>query len=898
MTVAELRDKYLRFFESKEHLRFPSGSLVPYDVTGKLDESLLFNGAGMIQFKPYFYGSAQPEHPRLTTAQKCVRTGDIEEVGDLSHLTFFEMMGNFSFGDYFIPQAIAFSWEFITGAEWLGLDPSRVAFTVYETDDVAYDEWSKWLLGAGLNPTDHIFRLGEETNFWPAGAYSKGPPGPCGPNTEMFYWVDPSEKRPSPYTREDFLRDDAESKWLEFWNDVFIQYDWRGHHRTPGKPADGYIKDEIASLPFQSVDTGMGLERTATVLGGYKSIYDTDAFQPILAAISGLAAVAYGSDETKDRAMRIVADHLRTSCFCLADGVLPGNSGRGYVLRRLIRRAVLKGFRTLGLEKPFMSTLVTPIVATLGGFWTELAERQETLEEILGNEEALFRRTLERGVDLLAEQLAKLGKGKELPGAEAFDLYETFGFPLEVTKEICAEQGVAVDIDGYEVALAEAQKRSRAGQERQTVYGGTEGDPFLKLPATRFLGYDRLSSAATVLDSREVDGRLEVAFDQTPFYAASGGQISDVGSVAFGTVSAEVVGVAKRGGVFVHTLKPHGSLEELHKAVEAGTVTATVTESQRRQTVRNHTATHLLHAALRGRLGTHVTQAGSYVGPDRLRFDFTHGKAISREELAEIERTVNLEILNNTAVHTYVDLPIEEAKSMGAMALFGEKYGNKVRMVEVGDFSRELCGGTHVRAIGEIGLFKIVSESSAASGVRRIEAITGEAAYGLTVEEEGRLREAASLLKSTPKDLVHAIEKALEAQRELKQKLEKARSGGAATSEATVTDLGAVELATEILREGEQADATRLADQLSEGQPRRVVVVALVGNEKVLFVAKAGADAQKSGAHAGNLVKALAKITGGGGGGGPAFATAGGQQVGLVDDAIAAAAQLVKEMLG
>ncbi|MHB8637321.1 MAG: alanine--tRNA ligase [Fimbriimonadaceae bacterium] len=897
MTVAELRDKYLRFFVSKGHQIFPSGSLVPYDVTGKLDESLLFNGAGMIQFKPYFLGTARPDYPKLATAQKCLRTGDIEEVGDNSHLTFFEMMGNFSFGDYFAAQAIAYSWEFMTAPEWLGLDPHRLAYTIFEKDDEAYDEWSRWLIPAGIKPETRIFRLDEETNFWPAGAYSNGPPGPCGPNSEMFYWVAPEPPPVGLYRRDDFLRDEESGKWLEFWNDVFIQYDWRGYPKTPGKPSDGYVKDEVADLPYKSVDTGLGLERAAVVLSGgaYKSVYDTDAFMPLLEAIRSLVRPG----DHPIRAIRIVADHVRAACFCLADGILPGNNGRAYVLRRLIRRAVLSGYRSLGLSKPFMRGLVATVVDTFGTFYTELAEKQTTLEEIVENEEALFRRTLERGVVLLTEKLAEMPRGSTLPGREAFDLYETFGFPLEVTSELCHEHGIRVDIEGYELALAEAQQRSRSGQDRQTVYGGVEGDPFAGLPATRFLGYEKVSAGGTVLHASPIEGGgVAVALDQTPFYAAAGGQISDQGAIRVGAILADVKGVAKHGGVIVHSLAAVGvDQAALLAALADGVVEAAIDAPRRKATQRNHTATHLLQASLRTVLGAHVTQAGSYVGPDRLRFDFTHGKAVTAEELARIERLVNAEIWQNTPVTTYVDLPIDEAKSMGAMALFGEKYGDKVRMVEVGEFSRELCGGTHVRALGEIGLFKIVSEGSAASGVRRIEAMTGEGAYEWTLEEESRLRDAAALLKASPREIVGAVEKILEVQRELKQRLERLRTQGAGASSGTVTDLGAVELLTDLLTEGEQADATLTADRLADGQPKRIVVVALASGGKVTFVAKAGEGAQKAGAHAGNLVRELAKLTGGGGGGGPAFATAGGRQPERAAEALSAAADILRAQL-
>lgn len=981
MTVRELREKYLKFFESKGHSVYPSGSLVPVDVTGRLDESLLFNGAGMIQFKPYFRGVAKPTNLRLTTAQKCVRTGDIDEVGNLSHLTFFEMLGNFSFGDYFKKEAIAYSWEFLTSPEWLGLDPNRLSFTVFEDDDEAYECWKEHFATVGIDAKYRVFRLGEETNYWPAGAFSKGPPGPCGPNSEMFYWTSDSppplagvgdgDRQVPTYSREDWLADDAAKNWLEIWNDVFIQFEWQGQLKNPDRPSDGFEKTGMPNLPFRSIDTGMGLERTAAVLGGFKSVYDTDAFQPIIAKIlaigkggrvkekDGNAPTAhhlplttydYGQDETKDTAVRIIADHIRTACFCIADGVLPGNSGRGYVLRRLIRRAVLKGQRVLGFEEPFFHLVYEGVVESMGDHYRELVERRDVIVETLKGEEALFRRTVQDGLTqfltFFAEQYwtllqkehpesllnannfgiyirelfdsGKLAFSSDVvvapfPGARAYRLYDTYGFPIEVTRELCNELGIELDEEGYEQALKEAQERSRGGTERESVYGGVQvtivtqimGVDESKPTATQFVGYDRTESQTQVIGAIHIPGErpspaqehwpLAIALTETPFYAESGGQVGDTGLLVGGGFEGRVTDVIKQDGVFIHEVEPIKMPFDDPMKLTGLVVEAEVDRNRRARITRNHTATHLLHAALRQVLGKHVTQAGSYVGPDRLRFDFTHGAAMTESQRLEVERIVNEKALENLPVVIYQDLPIAEAKAMGAMALFGEKYGNTVRMVQVGpelpsekSFSRELCGGIHVRTTGEIGLFKIVHEASAASGVRRIEAITGEGAYEWVLEQASLLHEAADKLKSTPKDLLQAIDKHLDAQRDLKQKLEKARSQGAVQAQSTTVDIGGVELAISDLGEGEAQEASQSADRLVEGKPLRVAVVAVAVEGKAMFVAKAGPDAVKKGAHAGNLVKELARITGGGGGGRPDFATAGGKDATKIAEALAA----------
>ncbi len=988
MTARELRQKYLDFFRSKGHDAFPSGSLVPTDVTGRLDESLLFNGAGMVQFKPYFRGVATPPNPRLTTAQKCVRTGDIDEVGNLSHLTFFEMLGNFSFGDYFKEEAIAYSWEFLTSAEWLGLDPKRLSFTVFEEDDETYGYWAKHLSEAGIDPETRVFRLGEETNYWPAGAFSNGPPGPCGPNSEMFYWTSNEVEPPpfsrneegagggvSPYTRDQWIADDAAKNWLEIWNDVFIQYEWQGELKNPDRPAMGFKKTGMPKLPFESVDTGMGLERTSAVLGGFQSVYDTDLFTPIVSRIVeiyrkyrtdrtdfsvkttalGQAYESYGSSmsyqsysefpETEARATRIIADHIRTACFCIADGILPGNSGRGYVLRRLIRRAVLKGARTLGFEDLFLFKVYDGVVEAMGDHYTELVERRDVVVETLKNEEALFRRTLIRGMELLEEELSHFGPGEKiLRGGLAFGLYDTYGFPLEVTQELCEEAGVTVDIEGYEAALKEAQERSRAGSAMDSVYGGVgisftfTIEPGQTGPTpTRFLGYETISCEARIVGVMEVpfesgvrsseSGEYAIALDQTPFYAESGGQVSDIGVMRGAGFILSVVDLTKQDGVYVHICKiDAGDLDEMDDLGVAiilnpqsatpqtlnpkpytlpkfgDTVFAEVDPERRRAITRNHTATHLLHAALRKVLGNHVTQAGSLVEPSHLRFDFTHGKAMTAEEVKTVERMVNAGSLASFDVNIHADVPIAQAKQMGAMALFGEKYGDKVRVVDIRSnqdeqISTELCGGVHVRNTGEIGMFKILHEASAASGVRRIEAVTGTNAYEWALQQQSLVKQAAEKLKSNPHDLLLAVDKSVEALREEKKKNEKLRNSSSQPSSAETLQIGSFELVVQRADEVDSKDATMIADRFAENQPKRITLIAAISEGKVTFICKVGAEAIKSGAHAGNLVKTLAQMVGGGGGGRPDFATAGGKDADKLQQVLDAVPGLVKEQV-
>jgi alanyl-tRNA synthetase len=881
MTVRELREKYLAFFESKGHHRFPSGSLIPYDVTGRLDTSLLFNGAGMIQFKPYFRGIAKPDHSRLTTCQKCVRTGDIDEVGDDTHLTFFEMLGNFSFGDYFKVEAIRYSWEFLTSPEWLGLDPERLSFTVFEDDDEAVATW----LECGAQ---HVIRLGEETNYWPAGSFSKGPPGPCGPNSEMFYWVGDGPPPSAGQSREDWIADDAAGNWVEIWNDVFIQYEWQGEALEKG-----YRKTGMPDLPFRSIDTGMGLERTVMVLSGETTVYETDAFTPIFAAIDRLSGPVAGATTV---ARRVIADHIRTATFCIADGILPSNTGRGYVLRRLIRRATLKGDRSLGIKEPFMYRVFDGVVAAMGHAYPELEEQRGVITETLKNEEEAFRRTLRAG----EERLLGLLSGSEISGADAFQLYSTYGFPLEVTQELAAEAGVTVDLEGYEVALKADQALARGAQGEKSAYGDVsvaEEQSVADAPdATEFLGYTALEATGRIVRIRSVANGFLIALDQTPFYAQSGGQAGDSGTLQFSDgAEIAVEETTKSAGIHWH------SVSHLPENALGQTVLARVDGERRNRTQPHHTGTHLLHLALREALGSHATQAGSYVGPDRLRFDFTHGAALSAEQREQIERRVNELAQANFDVVTHVDISPEEAKARGAMALFGEKYGDKVRMVEVGP-SKELCGGTHVRTSAEVLPFRILAESSAASGVRRIEAVAGAAAREQWARENAELQKAAALLKSTPAELAASVEKTILALREEKAARQKAERASMATGTVTregseIKMVGSVELWVMDFGDKDAKLAAEQLDNFIATRPAGVGLVATQADGKITFAAKAGPDAVKAGAHVGNVVKELARIAGGGGGGRPDFATAGGRDVTKLAEALAAAEAFVQGQL-
>jgi len=875
MQAQELREKYLRFFESKGHKRLPSDSLVPNDP------SLLFTSAGMVQFKPYFLGLAAPPHPRVTTVQKCLRTTDIESVGDYSHLTFFEMLGNFSFGDYFKREAILWAWEFLT--EWLHISPERLRITIYLDDEEAYEVWNREV---GI-PDRKIFRFGEKSNYWPANAISEGPNGPCGPCSEIFY-----DTRPDLPPTPDGVWDDV--RWLEIWNLVFMQYE----RHDGGK---------LTPLPRKNIDTGMGLERTAAILAGKASVFDTDVFQPIIARIADRSGLSYGgSDSREDVAFRLIADHIRATTMSIADGVLPSNEGRGYVIRRILRRAMLRGQNVLGFDRPFLAEVATAVIDTLGDVYPEVRERQDYVLRTIRSEEERFRQTIQVGSQRLAEMLEspEVQQSKVLPGEQAFMLYDTYGFPLELTQEVAAEEGVEVDVEGFRMAMEAQRQRAREASGIATQLFAIAGDAATELQRTlsptRFLGYWQHESEAKVLaiirqgepaTFASEGEEVELVLDQTPFYAEAGGQVGDTGWIEGENFLFEVRDTQKVGDLYLHLgAVTHGRVE-----VDAA-VTARIDSQRRWHIMRNHTATHLLHAALRQVLGSHVHQAGSLVAPDRLRFDFTHTSAMTNEEIAEVERLVNERILEDRPVAVHWDVPLAEARARGAMALFGEKYGDTVRMIEVPGVSLELCGGTHLERTSQIGLFKIVSEGSVAAGVRRIEAVTGWGVYQYIRQQQELLESAASRLKCAVPDIPTAIER-LQAQRqELEKQLEQLRRSAAARSlQFEPVEIAGLQVVTGRADGVDSQTLASLADQAAQRADLAVLAAATDG--KALFVAKAKPSAVTKGVHAGNLVRELARISGGGGGGRPEFAQAGGRDADKIPQALQQVPRLLEQMI-
>ena len=872
MLGSELRRKYLEFFEAKASKRLPSDSLVPNDPT------LLFTSAGMVQFKPYFLGLQTPPAVRATTAQKCLRTTDIEDVGDTSHCTFFEMMGNFSFGDYFKADAIAYAWEFLFDV--LKLDIKNVRVSVFDDDDEAYNLWIK----AGM-PEAKLFKFGEDDNYWPAGAVSKGPNGPCGPCSEIFYDTQ-AHLPPTP----DGVWDDK--RWLEIWNLVFMQYD-----RSEGPT--------LTPLPRRNIDTGMGLERTAAVLAGLRGPFETDLFAPILRQLEVLSGLSYTSQDNdpKDIAFRRVADHVRATAFCIADGVLPSNVGRGYVLRRLMRRAILAGRRTLGIEKPLLENILPTVIDQRKDDYPELDQKRETILRYAGIEEKQFRRTLESGT----ARLQSLLDGGAVTGDDAFVLFTTYGFPVEMTAELASEAGLTVDMARYDALWQEHLLVSDARKNREVFSDSVV--PALRertVEKTLFVGYSEPRTQARVTaivrngqlaDTASEGETVQIVLDQTSFYAEAGGQVGDTGQLHGDSGAAEVSDTQKDSGYWFHTA-----------TVTAGELSVRDTldvqiDSGRRFAIqRNHTTTHLLHKALQTVLGSHVQQRGSLVAPEKLRFDFSHDKSLTGEETRLVEGLVNEKILDDLAIHTF-EKPIAEAKEMGATMLFGEKYGDIVRVVEAGDYSLEFCGGTHLAHTSQAGLFKITSEGSSQAGVRRIEAVTGKAALLRTLDQERLLSDIAVSLKTTPLNALASVEKL---QAELKQKerelnaLQKAAAGGqvGALIAAAQTDFG-FPLVVHAVTGNADGDTLRtLADEAANKLKSGVVILGGTDSGKVSLAVRVSKDLVARGIHAGNIVKASAPIIGGGGGGRPDAAQAGGKDPSKLADALAAAARLTGEMAG
>ena len=873
--VNELRQMFLDFFESKGHLVMNSFSLVPQN-----DNSLLLINAGMAPLKPYFTGAEIPPRTRVATCQKCIRTGDIENVGKTArHGTFFEMLGNFSFGDYFKHEAIAWSWEFLTKV--VGLDENRLYPSLYEEDDEAFDIWNKEI---GV-PADRIFRFGKEDNFWEHGA------GPCGPCSEIYY--DRGEKygcgKPCCTVGCDCDR------YMEVWNNVFTQFenDGEGHYET---------------LKQKNIDTGMGLERLAVVVQDVDSIFDVDTLCALRNKVCEVAGKTYGVNHEDDVSIRLITDHMRSATFLISDGVMPTNEGRGYVLRRLIRRAARHG-RLLGIEGPFLEKLSETVIEGSKDGYPELEEKKTFILNVLHNEESQFNKTIDQGLKILADLEAEMKEaGKSvLGGSDAFRLYDTYGFPIDLTKEILEEKGYTIDEDGFKEEMEVQRKRARESRAVSNYMGAdaTVYDEIDRNITTEFTGYDKLeaTSKVTVLttETEIVDSLMEgqkgtIFVEKTPFYATMGGQEGDTGVITTANGVFRVEDTIKlRGGKYGHV----GVMES--GMISGGEeVTLKVDEQERKDTCKNHSATHLLQKALKTVLGAHVEQKGSLVNPTRLRFDFAHFQAMTPEEIAETEALVNKEIQAALPVTTQI-MGIEEAKKTGAMALFGEKYGDEVRVVSMGDFSVELCGGTHVANTANITLFKIVSEAGVAAGVRRIEALTGNNVIEYYRQMEENLHTIAKTLKTSPAEITEKITHLQKEVKELQSENESLKSKMAQDSLGNVMDQvvevkGVKVLASAV--DGVDMNGLRdLGDQLKEKLGEGVVVLASAKDGKVSLLAMATQGAMDKGAHAGNLIKAAAAIVGGGGGGRPNMAQAGGKNPDKIPEAIAKVAELVEGQL-
>ncbi len=870
--VNELRKMFLEFFESKEHLAMKSFSLVPHN-----DKSLLLINSGMAPLKPYFTGQEIPPRKRVTTCQKCIRTGDIDNVGKTArHGTFFEMLGNFSFGDYFKLDAIKWSWEFLT--EVVGLDADRLYPSIYEEDDEAFEIWNKVM---GI-PAERIFRFGKADNFWEHGA------GPCGPCSEIYY--DRGERYGC--GSEDCTVGCDCDRYMEIWNNVFTQFDNDG---------EGHYTE----LEQKNIDTGMGLERLASVVQDVDSIFDVDTIKALRDHVCSLAAAEYGKNYDSDVSIRVITDHVRSVTFMISDGIMPSNEGRGYVLRRLLRRACRHG-RLLGIQGEFLPQLSETVITGSKDGYPELEEKKEFILKVIAKEEEQFNKTIDQGLGILKEMEKEMQeKGeKTLSGADAFKLYDTYGFPLDLTKEILEEKGLAVDEDGFKAAMEEQRVKARTARE-VTNYMGADATVYDEIAVevtSVFVGYDKLaheSKVTGVTTETEIaealsDGQAGTIFvEETPFYATSGGQEADKGLIKTAEGVFEVEDTIKlRGGKIGHVGKMRSGM------IKTGDTVILEVDSERRSLgARNHSATHLLQKALRTVLGTHVEQAGSLNNADRLRFDFTHFSAMSADEIKQTENLVNKAIAEAFPV-VIKEMPIEEARKTGAQALFGEKYGDVVRVVNMGDYSVELCGGTHVKNTSEIAAFKILSETGVAAGVRRIEALTSKGLMKYYDELEKKLHEAAKLLKATPDNLTDKIthlqadNKALHSEVEsLKSKLAKDAMGDVMNQ---VKEVNGMKLLA-IKVEGVDMNGLRdLGDQLKEKIGEGVVVIASVNDGKVNLMAAATEDAVKKGAHAGNLIKGIAGCVGGGGGGRPNMAQAGGKNPAGIEEALAKAEELLK----
>lgn len=875
--VNELRQMFLDFMESKGHLVMKSFSLVPQG-----DKSLLLINAGMAPLKPYFTGAEIPPRTRVSTCQKCIRTGDIDNVGKTArHGTFFEMLGDFSFGDYFKNEIVPWSWEFVTKV--LEIPEDRLYVTIYEEDDETGKIWHDVV---GL-PWDRIVKLGKEDNFWEHGT------GPCGPCTEIYYDRGPEYGCDSPTCGVGCDCD----RYMEFWNLVLTQFN---------AEEDGTYTE----LAMKNVDTGMGLERMATIMQGVDSIFDVDTVKSIRDAVCAKANVEYGKDHKTDVSVRVITDHIRSVTMMTADGVLPSNEGRGYVLRRLLRRAARHG-KLLGIEGEFLAELSKSVIACSGEAYPELVEKQDYIFKILSIEENSFYKTIDKGMEILKADMEEMKAAGEkvMSGEKSFRLYDTYGFPVDLTKEILAEEGMEIDEDAFTAEMKAQKERARSARAKSNYMGAAE-TVYNELPVeleTAFAGYDvydvanakivALVANEAVAETAQAGDTVAVFLDRTPFYAESGGQVGDQGVIKTETGVVKVTNCVKVvGGKIAHM----GEVTE--GLVQVGEMAcASIDVELRMASSRNHSATHLLHKALRTVLGTHVEQAGSYVSADRLRFDFTHFAAMTADEIKEVERLVNDAIFASYDVHTD-EMSIDEARNRGAMALFGEKYGEVVRVVDMGGYSIELCGGAHLKNTAQVGSFKILSENGVAAGVRRIEAVTGKEALKHYQAQEDEIKEICRLVKSTPDKLLSRLEQLLAEQKETAKELEKLKAkmaGGAADEMLSgKVEIGGVAVLAAEVKDMDGNALRTLGDQLKQKLGSGVVVLASGKDGKVNLMAMATDDVVKKGVHAGNIIKAAAAVCGGGGGGRPNMAQAGGKDASKIADALEKAKAVVAEQLG
>ena len=873
--VNQLREMFLSFFETKGHLRLPSFSLIPQN-----DASLLIINSGMAPMKPYFKGEQEPPRRRVCTCQKCIRTGDIENIGKTArHGTYFEMLGNFSFGDYFKKEAIAWCWEFLTSPDWVGIDPDRLYPSIYQDDDEAFEIWNKDI---GIAP-ERIFRFGKEDNFWEHGA------GPCGPCSEVYYDRGPEYGCGKP---DCTVGCDCD-RYMEVWNNVFSQFDNDGNNN-------------YTELKQKNIDTGMGLERLAVVCQGVDSLFDVDTVMNITHKVSELTGAFYGQSHKKDVSLRVITDHIRSATFMICDGILPSNEGRGYVLRRLLRRAARHG-KLLGVNEPFLYKVIDTVIHENECQYPELREKQEYITRVVKTEEENFARTIDAGMKIFSDLLNEhKAKGETVfSGADAFKLYDTYGFPIDLTIEMCEDEGMSVDEDGFKALMEEQRVRARKAREALGDLGWAGIEFGKSIPDTKFVGYDQKETEATVLAlvsedelQQELGAGAEgiIVLDQTVLYAEMGGQVADHGRIVCGESVFEVNNVQKnKGGKYMH----YGVVKSGEFAV-GDKVKASYCEKRRQAIGRAHSATHLLHKALREVLGDHVHQAGSLVEPDFLRFDFTHFSAVTTEQLKEVERIVNDAILSGYGINVK-EMPIDEARKSGATALFGEKYGDVVRVVNMGDWSIELCGGTHLDNTAKAGAFHILSEGSVASGVRRIEASTGLETMKVLNRDLEELNKLAAMFRTSPADLPQKLEQQAnelkEAKRLIEQYKAKESAGGADEMLKSGKDVGGLRVLT-CSRDGCDANTLRkLGDVLRDKCSNVVAVIASTNGDKITFQCVCGKDAVAKGIKAGDIIRNITAIAGGKGGGKPDSAMGGGNDVSKLQDALNAVEGLVSEKI-